>query len=210
MVLLWQEDTPKTDWLADTQKNQQVDWAEAQGLSNQDEVQAGTPPSEPVKSDDAPIPKGSDPKEDDGEEMVTVKKSDLEAVLNRLNRVEQQTGIDDHDPKAKYTWPRKFNYKLRGGQPVLDYTSKRKDPTKWLRFKNQYGQMTSNHYLELTLAKVGWGTEIMEVEVEQFNQNVIRSDKMEATIMQRRDGRKAYIFETTDFGEITVLDSVIN
>lgn len=140
----------------------------------------------------------------------------LEAENKKLQRVnvhKEAKKIND-DPKQ-------FNYKLRGWVPVLSFTSKRKDPTKDLLYKNQFWSMESNHVLVLKLAD---GNE-EEVEVTDFNSNFTRSEKQEAKIIDSdgmivKDFTKLvnyggvedtqYVFTHPVYWEITVLYSAIN
>jgi hypothetical protein len=65
----------------------------------------------------------------------------------------------------------------------LSYESFRKDPTKDLVYKDQFGQWVSNHYLKLKLAD----DKEVDVEVNEFNKNRTLSDKI---IAEKRTDNK--------------------
>ena len=81
-------------------------------------------------------------------------------------------------------------------------------------FKNVYGEMESNHLVELHLAD----DTTVDVEVNEFNQSVQRSEKITA-----KDHRsdiidtdtklpkvEYFVFDTPEYGEIKVLPYAIN
>ena len=143
-----------------------------------------------------------------------VKNDGLEAILERLDRLEKE---NDELRKGKmnvfvswrevYDWPRKYSYKLWWGIPALSYKSFKKDPTKDLMYKDKFGQRTSNHYLKIELAN--WKE--VEVEVNEFNRDFTRSEKMEAEkCTDNRWNLLGYEFDTDDWWKIIVAENMIN
>ena len=148
-----------------------------------------------------------------------VKNPDLNSILERLEKVEQENEALKSKKnmfikaKERYTWPRTFSYKIRGEVPVLSFTTFRKDPTKELQFKNQFWHHESNHYLHVSLAN--W--EMVDVEVNDFNRNHTKSDKLEAKDqhwevieLTNLPLAKEFTFENTAHGTFTVAKSAIN
>jgi len=134
-----------------------------------------------------------------------------DAIIKDLQKWEKNTF---QAAKEKYQGVLTFSYKMRGWVPVLSYTSKRKNPSKDLMFKNVYGEMESNHLVELHLAD----DTTVDVEVNEFNQSVQRSEKITA-----KDHRgdiidtdtklpkvEYFVFDTPEYGEIKVLPYAIN
>ena len=143
----------------------------------------------------------------------TPESGDLSAILARLERLEKENAElketkENPFTKAKkiYEWPRHYSYKMWAGVPVLGYTSKRKDPSKDLAFKNQFWELQSNHYLVLQLAN--WETE--EVEVNEFNASFARSDKLPAKVVTNEDGSICYWFKEAEHWEFLVNNNIIN
>ena len=146
---------------------------------------------------------------------------EMEAIWERLNKLEKE---NDELKKSNeelregkmnvyttwkevYSWPRKYNYKLWWGIPVLSYKSFKKDPTKDLMYKDQFWQWKSNHYLKLALAD---GNEV-EVEVNEFNRDYNRSEKLFAEkVTDNRGNVLGFEFDTEDFGKIIVAENMIN
>lgn len=65
------------------------------------------------------------------------------------------------------------------GVPVLNYTSKRKDKSKDLLYKNSAGVYVSNHFLDLELADGGK----VSVEVNEFNGSKTKSELQECKVI---------------------------
>jgi len=146
-------------------------------------------------------------------EVVKEVQPDLGWILARLESLEAENkALKEKSEnmfekaKKKYDWPRKYNYKTWDGVPVLSYVSKRKDTTKDLLFKNQYGEYVSNHLLELTLAN----DKTVKVEVNEFNNSCWKSEKLFADVISDGSNVIWYKFKTDDFWEITVMPSIIN
>lgn len=138
----------------------------------------------------------------------------MQAILERIERLEKENN-ELREGKMNvftsgrevYDWPRKFNYKLWWGKPVLSYKSFKKDPTKDLVFKDQFWQWKSNHYLKLTLAD---NSEV-EVEVNEFNRDYERSEKVYAEkVTDTRGHVLGYEFDTEEYGKIIVNENMIN
>ena len=140
---------------------------------------------------------------------------DLSAIMARLDRLEKENAelkkVDvPLDPKARNQEPRRFNYQLWWGVPVLSSVSKRRDGTKELQYKNWKGIRESNHNVVLSLSD-GTETEVDAVEYWKFH---TKSEKMEAT---DENGNKimlgmrpnSYTFETEHW-KIEVLPSNLN
>jgi len=143
----------------------------------------------------------------------------LDKILERLDNLEsenqelrEQVKPENAFKKGKerYKWPRHYSFKLWGGKPVLDYTSEKKDPTRDLVYKNQYGEFTENQLLNLTLLKEEWKTESKKVLVTAFNDWFNRSDKMEAKIESNWDEVISYTFDTKEFWKFTIQPKVVN
>ena len=105
--------------------------------------------------------------------------SDLSAVIDRLNKLEQENkALKDSMVHPNQKWqernadPKQFKYKMRGGVPVISWETKRLDPSKDLVFKNKFGQYESNHMLALSL--LDWT--IVDVEVNEFGIHHNKSD----------------------------------
>lgn len=143
------------------------------------------------------------PKQED-EETVMVSKKDLESIMGRLEELEG--GEKEKDPKARYEWPRKYGYKLRNGEAVCSYTSVKRDPRRWRRYKNEHGHYVSNQDMVLKLGN--WKEE--KVEAESFLSDFERSEKTEASVIHTKDWQVKYAFEDTPHGSFEVLDQVIN
>jgi len=103
---------------------------------------------------------------------------------------------------------------MRGGKPVLSWMTKKKDPTKDLVFKNNFGTYESNHYLELNLLG---NEETVEVEVNEFGIHHVKSDKLE---VRDQNGElisneslplaRTFTFDTEEFGTFTIALPYIN
>jgi len=138
----------------------------------------------------------------------------MKAILERLERLEKENEELKKgdinvvlDWRKIYDWPRAYSYKLWWGVPVLSYKSFKKDPTKDLIFKDQFNQYKSNHYLKLTLAD--WNE--VEVEVNEFNRDYERSDKMLAEkCTDNRWNLLWYEFDTPQWWKIIVSENMIN
>lgn len=139
---------------------------------------------------------------------------EMKAILERLERLERENN-ELREGKMNvfvswrevYDWPREYSYKLWWGIPVLSYKSFKKDPTKDLMFKDQFWQWKSNHYLKLTLAN----EKEVEVEVNEFNRDYERSEKMRAEkCTDNRWHLLGYEFETEDRWKIIVAENMIN
>lgn len=139
---------------------------------------------------------------------VEIPQSTLDNLLERIDSLEKWATEKKKTwvIKERYEWPRKYSYSRRGGIPVLSMESYKKDPSKELLYKGVEGQRISNQYVRLKLAN----DETPEVEINDFNTNRQRSEKMNCKIMQEEDWNFAYLFETEDFGTISVLHHVIN
>ena len=142
---------------------------------------------------------------------------DMEAILDRINKLEKENEelrtwkMDVNNPfkdgKRVYEWPRAYCYKMWGWVPVIWFTSFRKDPTKDLVYKNQWGTWESNQYLKLQLAD---GNEV-EVEVNEFNRDYTLSDKVIAEPRTDNKGKLiGYAFNSDEYGEFIVAPNIIN
>jgi hypothetical protein len=111
--------------------------------------------------------------------------------------------------KERYDWPLHYSYKLWGGCPVLDYVTIKKDPTRGLVFKNQYGEYTENQILKLTVLWAKWPEEV-EALIYDFNNSHERSEKMPAKVETDWVSPLSFTFDTVEFWEFTVKTKVIN
>ena len=145
------------------------------------------------------------------------KNYDMEAILDRINKLEKENEelrtwkMDVNNPfkdgKRVYEWPRAYCYKMWGWVPVIWFTSFRKDPTKDLVYKNQWGTWESNHYLKLQLAD---GNEV-DVEVNEFNRDYTLSEKITAEPRTDNKGNLiGYAFNSDEYGEFIVAPNIIN
>ena len=149
-----------------------------------------------------------------------VQQPDLSNVLERLERLEKENAeLKDarENPfknwKERYNWPLRFKYKLWGWVPVLNYVSLLKDPTKDLTYMNQFWKLENNQNLKISLAN----GKTLEVDSIEFGKHHSRGEEMEANnqnweviTTDNVKFAKEFKFQTKDFGEITVLSSVIN
>lgn len=139
---------------------------------------------------------------------------EMKAILERLDRLEKENNELREGKmnvfvswKEVYDWPREYSYKLWWGIPVLSYKSFKKDPTKDLMYKDQFGQWKSNHYLRLTLAN----EKEVEVEVNEFNRDYERGEKMRAEkCTDNRGNLLGYEFDTPDWWKIIIAENMIN
>ena len=143
----------------------------------------------------------------------------LDGILDRLNKLEtenkelkEQVSPENafKKGKEKYKGPRHYSFKLWGWQPVLDYVSEKKDPTRDFVYKNQYWEFTENQLMKLTLLKEDGSTDTKKVLSTAFNDWFIRSDKMEAKIESNGDEVLSYTFTTSEFWEFTIQPKVVN
>ena len=145
---------------------------------------------------------------------ATPKNIDMDAILERLDRLEREndelrTGKMNvfTEWRKVYTWPRAYCYKMWWGVPVIWYTSYRKDKTKELVFKNPYGVWESNHYLKLELAN----GDSVDVEVNEFNRDYTLSEKIIAEPRTDNKGHLlGYAFNSDEYGEFIVAPNIIN
>jgi hypothetical protein len=134
------------------------------------------------------------------------------SLLERLEQLEKQVatkadkGEKEADKKKRYEWPRKYHFQMWLWQPVLSYSSKRKDPTKEFVYKNLYWKEESNHYLDLTLAD---GT-VVESEVNEYNSNKWRSEKQFAEVIGSGNNITWYKFTTKEYWTFIVSPNLIN
>lgn len=192
----------KPEDLTDDQMANPAEETLAEGNENaQETVQEAVPT--PVPMPPMPVEQQSAPAS--SEEMVSLPKSVLQELIDRIEAVEKGKN-PIREAKKRYTGPREFSFKLRGWVPVLSYQTTRKDPTKWLRYKNQFGHYTNNQLLKLSLADKS----TVDVDVEDFLAHSDRSEKMRCQVITDENGDKVYKFNTDNWGEFTVLEKVIN
>lgn len=145
------------------------------------------------------------------------KNYDMEAILDRINKLEKENEelrawkMDVNNPfkdgRRVYDGPRAYCYKMWGWIPVIWFTSFRKDPTKDLVYKNQYGTWESNHYLKLQLADGN----TVDVEVNEFNRDYTLSEKIIAEPRTDNKGNLlGYAFNSDEYGEFIVAPNIIN
>lgn len=198
---VWQEvDTANTAWLDQAPTT----WDQSPSVVAPTE----TAPVAPTPQPTAPVqqqPTQVEPAKS-WEEMVTIPKSSLTQILDRLENLEKETWSWQDTKSKKYDWPLHYSYKLRWDVPVLSYVSKRRDPRKPLRYRNEMWIYVSNHLLSLNLAD--WKS--VDVDVEDFGQHFERSPKQEAEVRKKKDGSIVYVFGHHTYGDIEVLDHVIN
>ena len=148
------------------------------------------------------------------QEPKTVATDAMTEILDRLDKLEKENAELKKGQmnvftqwKERYDWPRAYCYKMWWWVPVLSYESFRKDPTKDLVYKDQFGQWVSNHYLKLKLAD----EKEVDVEVNEFNKNRTLSDKI---IAEKRTDNKGnllgFAFPTEEWWEIIVEPNMIN
>lgn len=145
---------------------------------------------------------------------VVANRITLEDILQRMDKLERENAELREGKmnvftewKKFYDWPRKFCYKMWGWVPVLSYKSFKKDPTKDLMYKNQFGAWVSNHYLKLSLAN---GKDA-EVEVNEFNRDYTLSEKEFAEkATDNRGNVLGYTFKTEEWGEFIVAQNILN
>ena len=182
MAIIWQTTTQ-------SEKMKQV-WAEKKAKALQ----------EPIKETTKVEPVIKQPTDDK-----------LSAILKRLEMLEAENQkLKANDPvsiarskKEIFKWPRQYSFTLRGWKPVLSRTSKRKDSTRDLVFKNQFGQYESNHLLELKL----WDGTTLDVDAELYNRDKKKTEPMPCKLLTNEEGDTSYIFNTSDYWEITILSS---
>ena len=139
---------------------------------------------------------------------------DVEALLKRIEQLEQANAENEKGKMSVfkagreiYEWPRTYSYKTWWWVPVLWYSSYRKDATKDLVYKDQFGQWVSNHYLKVRLAD---GKET-DVEVNDFNKNRWISEKVEAEIRTDNKGKPLGIaFNIEGYWEVIVDINAVN
>lgn len=142
-------------------------------------------------------------------EYVQIPKETLSGIMEQIkslqDQINEQKGDAGNAGNQKYDGPLHFSYKLWWGVPICSILSKKKDPTKSLRYRGINGNMVSNHLLVLALAD----NSTIEVDVEDFGLNYERSAKMEAQIISSWDNVK-YRFSHEVYKEFDVLSSAIN
>lgn len=142
---------------------------------------------------------------DDLMKQMMQKMAQMEAELTKVKSDNAELMKKDENlflkAREKYKWPRKYSYKLRGGVPVLSYVSKRRDPTKDWRYKNQFGQFESNHDLELSLAD--WTK--VNVDVDDFWRDFNKSEFYEAEKVNW-----GFKFTSSEYWEFIVSDNIVN
>ncbi len=140
---------------------------------------------------------------------------DLTSVLARLDSLEAenqklkaQVNPENKFSKAKekYQWPWNYSYKLWGEVPVLSYKSIKKDKTKDFTYKNHLWVLINNHFLALTLAD----EKTIEVDVNEFNLNCQKSEKLPAEPISDGVTVTGYKFKDSQYWEIIVSKSLIN
>ena len=140
---------------------------------------------------------------------------DLTSVLVRLDSLEAenqklkaQVNPENKFSKAKekYQWPWNYSYKLWWEVPVLSYKSFKKDKTKDFTYKNHLWILTNNHYLELTLAD----NTTAEVDVNEFNLNCQKSEKLPAEQISDGVTVTGYKFKDSQYWEFIVSSKIIN
>lgn len=140
------------------------------------------------------------------------KQLDLKSILDRLERQDAEIAAlktkdkDKFFKKEKYKWPRNYKFSLRGWIPVLSRVSVRKDPTKDFVYKNEAGVYMSNHYLDLKLAN----GKTVNVEVNTYNRDKQKTEPLPCTVSTDETWETVYIFNTPDYGKISILSSFIN
>ena len=172
-------------------------------------VKKETKVSEPTNTEEATVEVMNQP------EAPVKKEATIEvpaSLLERLEQLEKQVaakvdkGETEADKKKRYEWPRKYHFQMWLWQPVLSYSSKRKDPTKEYVYKNLYWKEESNHYLALTLAD--WT--MVESEVNEYNSNKWRSEKQFAEVIGSGNNITWYKFTTKEYWTFIVSPNVIN
>ena len=140
---------------------------------------------------------------------------DLTSVLARLEeqdkliaKLTSQVNPENKFSKAKdkYQWPWNYSYKLWGEVPVLSYKSIKKDKTKDFTYKNHLWVLTNNHFLALTLAD----EKTIEVDVNEFNLNCQKSEKLPAEPITDGVTVTGYKYKDSTYGEFIVSAKLIN
>jgi hypothetical protein len=149
------------------------------------------------------------------QESATTQTVDLTSVLARLDSLEAenqklkaQVNPENKFSKAKekYQWPWNYSYKLWGDVPVLSYKSIKKDKTKDFTYKNHLWVLINNHFLDLKLAD----DSSIEVDVNEFNLNCQKSEKLPAEPISDGVTITGYKFNIHPYGECIVSSSLIN
>lgn len=133
----------------------------------------------------------------------------VQSLSEKVKQLEEKNENPFKKWKEKYQWPRTYSYKTWKWMPVLSYTSYQKDPSYWYTYTNQVtGKLVSNHWLKLKLFN-NWEIVEEDVEVNQFNNNFIRSEKLNAQVISDWSNVSSFVFNI-DWKEFSVLPSVIN
>ena len=149
------------------------------------------------------------------QESATTQNVDLTYVLARLDSLEAENQklkaqVNPENKfsksKEKYQWPWNYSYKLWWEVPVLSYKSIKKDKTKDFTYKNHLWVLMNNHFLDLTLAD--WTN--IEVDVNEFNLNCQKSDKLPAEPISDGVTVTGYKFNVSPYWEFIVSKSLIN
>lgn len=138
----------------------------------------------------------------------------LSAILARLSKLEEENKrLKDWDAasiarnkKEIYKWPRHYAFSMWGWVPVISWTTKKMDNTKDLVFKNNHWVYESNHALVLVLAD-GSTT---EVEVNLFNRDRQKTEPMPCSVVTNEAWETVYVFNTPDYGKISLLLPYLN
>ena len=168
---------------------------------------------------------------------VTISKTALDEILYEMKSLKKQVADVEKKTtvapsvKEKYTWPRKFSYKLYAKNneddvteytPILDYRSIKENPNKDWVYQNDHKVYMNNQVVMLTLAGV-------DKEVKAPLDALIlatQSDKVFPKYLVDEDWELikwdsklaanpptnivAYIFETPEHWEFKVLSKCIN
>lgn len=147
---------------------------------------------------------------------------DLKRELQEL-KSKDKPASNVKDKKVHYKWPLAFSYKLWDWEPVLDYTSVKKESTRPLVFRSASWDLIDNHNVELTTTS--WVLK-KPVLLYDFTMWFERSEKMPAWAILK-DGTEIklleipkhvslfedierFVFDTEEFGQIKVSPKIIN
>lgn len=149
--------------------------------------------------------------------------TDLSLILQRLDEQdalireqadkikELSIDTDENLKNQRYSWPRKYSFKVFDGMPVLSYKSFKKDTTRDWKYKTIQWQEIINHYLKLLCWDFEWDKEVeREISFDIFNEWFNYSEKMFCEVISNWTDVEWYKFKTKDFWIFTVKPNSIN
>lgn len=144
-------------------------------------------------------------------------------LMDKISKLESKDpSASMKDKKAHYKWLLQFSYKIWDWEPVITYTSTKKDSARPLTYRAVSGELVDNHYVDIETTSWVLKKPILLQDYTLWHE---RSGKMNAWAILK-DGTEIkqletkhknifedierYVFDTAEFGQFKVSPKAIN